>query len=85
MISNDDGVAAPGIKVLSDVALKTNLKKDPRQLLQYHVVNLLRAAGWHIERRKRPSRQYMESVYRTPKGRSVREFSKAWRVCGEYY
>ncbi|GMN54399.1 hypothetical protein TIFTF001_023527 [Ficus carica] len=68
---------------LSDVALKTNLKKDPRQLLQYHIVDLLRAAGWHIERRKRPSRQYMESVYRTPKGRSVREFSKAWRVCGE--
>ncbi|XP_024029144.1 increased DNA methylation 1 [Morus notabilis] len=68
---------------LSDVALKTNLKKDPRQLLQYHVVDLLRAAGWRIERRKRPSRQYMESVYRTPKGRPVREFAKAWRLCGQ--
>lgn len=66
---------------LSNVELKTN--KDPRPLLQSHVTDLLRAAGWHFERRKRPSRQYMETVYRTPKGRPIREFPKAWRLCGE--
>lgn len=69
---------------LSNVELKASLNKDPRPLLQYHVANLLRAAGWHIERRKRPSRQYMETVYRTPKGRPIREFPKVWRLCGEH-
>ncbi|XP_062096968.1 increased DNA methylation 1 [Humulus lupulus] len=79
---------------LSNDAVKTSLNKeprpllqsnkDPRPLIQYHVVDLLKAAGWHIERRKRPSRQYMETVYRTPKGRPIREFPKAWRVCGEF-
>ncbi|KAL5564562.1 hypothetical protein UlMin_027726 [Ulmus minor] len=68
---------------LCHVALDTSFKKDPRPLLQYQVTDLFRAAGWHIEKRKRPSRQYLESVYITPMGRSVREFSKAWRFCGE--
>nr|XP_048321133.1 increased DNA methylation 1 isoform X1 [Ziziphus jujuba var. spinosa]XP_048321134.1 increased DNA methylation 1 isoform X1 [Ziziphus jujuba var. spinosa] len=64
-------------------ALKTNSKVDPRKLLHYNVSNLLRAAGWRIERRKRPSRLYAESVYRTPNGRVIREFPKAWRLCGK--
>ncbi|PON98417.1 Methyltransferase [Trema orientale] len=69
---------------LSNVALKTSSNKDPRPVLHYHVADLLRASGWRIERRKRPSRQYMETVYRTPKGRPVREFPKVWRLCGEF-
>lgn len=58
-------------------------KKDPRTLLQFHIVQLLTLAGWSIEKRHRPSRRYMESVYRTPKGKPIREFTKAWRVCGQ--
>jgi hypothetical protein len=67
----------------SNLSPKVDPMKDPRSLLQYHVINLLEAAGWCIERRKRPSRRYMESVYITPKGRPVREFPKVWRLCGE--
>ncbi|KAJ1441679.1 Zinc finger, PHD-type [Sesbania bispinosa] len=58
-------------------------KEDPRALLQFHIVELLRMAGWSIEKRHRPSRRYMESVYRTPKGKPIREFTKAWRLCGQ--
>ncbi|MED6223204.1 hypothetical protein PIB30_071711 [Stylosanthes scabra] len=58
-------------------------KKDPRTLLQFHILQLLTAAGWTIEKRKRPSRRYIESVYRTPEGKTVREFTKAWRLCGQ--
>ncbi|XP_050943916.1 increased DNA methylation 1 isoform X1 [Cucumis melo] len=64
-------------------SLKTDLSRDPRPLLHYHVVHLFIAAGWSIERVKRPCRRYMETVYRSPQGRAFREFSKAWRFCGE--
>ncbi|KAI5333054.1 Hypothetical predicted protein [Prunus dulcis] len=76
------GFEAPDLDV-SDVALKIDASKDPRPVLQCHVARLLEAAGWYIERRKRPSRSYMESVYKTPKGKYIREFPKAWRLCGE--
>lgn len=66
-----------------DTSLKTDLVRDPRPLLHYHVVHLFIAAGWSIERRKRPCRRYLETVYRSPQGRVIREFSKAWRICGE--
>ncbi|XP_038898710.1 increased DNA methylation 1 [Benincasa hispida] len=66
-----------------DASLKTDLSRDPRPLLHYHVVHLFIAAGWSIERVKRPCRRYMETVYRSPQGRAFREFSKAWRACGE--
>lgn len=68
---------------LSKMSLKTDPMKDPRPLLQYHIIRLLEAVGWCIEKYKRPSRSYMESVYITPKGRSIREFPKVWRLCGE--
>ncbi|XP_062011565.1 increased DNA methylation 1 [Rosa rugosa] len=67
----------------SAIAFKKDSSKDPRPLLQYDVNRLLEAAGWHIQRRKRPSRAYLESVYVTPKGRLIRDFPKAWRLCGE--
>ncbi|XP_014501301.1 increased DNA methylation 1 isoform X1 [Vigna radiata var. radiata] len=58
-------------------------EEDPRTILQFQIVHLLTMAGWTIEKRQRPSRRYPESVYRTPKGKPIREFTKAWRICGE--
>lgn len=46
----------------SNLYLKTDPATDPCPLLQYYAIHLLEAAGWHIKRRKRPSRRYMESV-----------------------
>lgn len=57
--------------------------KDPRPLLHDHINHVLIAAGWSIEKRKRNSRPHEESVYRSPEGRPIREFPKAWRLCGE--
>ncbi|GMY32013.1 increased DNA methylation 1 isoform X2 [Fagus crenata] len=68
---------------LSNISLKMDPMKDPRPLLQYCVIHLLEATGWSIEKRKRPSRNHMESVYITPKGKSLRDFPKVWRLCGE--
>ncbi|CAJ1957428.1 unnamed protein product [Sphenostylis stenocarpa] len=58
-------------------------EEDPRTILQFQIVQLLTLAGWSIEKRQRPSRRYPESVYRTPEGKPIREFTKAWRICGE--
>ncbi|KAK9269790.1 hypothetical protein L1049_001568 [Liquidambar formosana] len=57
--------------------------KDHRPILQHHVTRLLEAAGWVIERRKRNCRRNTESVYRSPEGRPIREFPRAWRLCGQ--
>ncbi|KDO48770.1 hypothetical protein CISIN_1g002464mg [Citrus sinensis] len=67
----------------SNISFKLDAKMDPRSLLQNHIFNLLTAAGWAVERRKRPSRKYMDTIYRSPEGRLFREFPKVWRVCGE--
>ncbi|KAF5730712.1 hypothetical protein HS088_TW19G00307 [Tripterygium wilfordii] len=67
----------------SGVSLKTDCGKDPRPLLQNHIMHLLMSAGWSAERRKRPSRKYMDTIYRSPTGRVYREFPKAWRFCGQ--
>ncbi|XP_027341499.1 increased DNA methylation 1 isoform X2 [Abrus precatorius] len=67
---------------ISNSSLKVE-EEDPRTLLQFHIVQLLRMAGWSIEKRKRPSRRYVESVYRTPEGKPIREFTTAWRLCGQ--
>ncbi|KAM5586222.1 hypothetical protein ABKV19_005233 [Rosa sericea] len=76
------GLESPALD-RSAIAFKKDSSKDPRPLLQYDVNRFLEAAGWHIQRRKRPCRAYMESVYVTPKGRLIRDFPKAWRLCGE--
>ncbi|KAF8413759.1 hypothetical protein HHK36_001752 [Tetracentron sinense] len=57
--------------------------KDLRPRLRCHINQLLTSTGWHVERRKRNCRTYMESVYRSPEGRVIREFPKAWRSCGQ--
>ncbi|XVF78768.1 hypothetical protein PTKIN_Ptkin14bG0162700 [Pterospermum kingtungense] len=65
----------------SEVAIDP--EKDPRPLLQSHVFHILERLGWSIERRKRPSRNYMDTVYKSPEGRLFREFPKVWRFCGQ--
>ncbi|KAJ9153522.1 hypothetical protein P3X46_026950 [Hevea brasiliensis] len=72
---------SPGLGVSN--YLKTDSKKDPRPFLQSHIVRILLAAGWFIGKRKRPSRKYSETVYRSPSGRMFREFPKVWRLCGQ--
>ncbi|XP_050367613.1 increased DNA methylation 1 [Argentina anserina] len=67
----------------SAISFKKDVSKDLRGLLQYDVNRLLEAAGWQVQRRKRSSRTYFESVYETPKGKLIRDFPKAWRLCGE--
>ncbi|XP_054814730.1 increased DNA methylation 1 [Prosopis cineraria] len=68
----------------SNLSLTPDLKKDPRDLLHHRSVQLLMMAGWSMEKRKRPCRRYFESIYWTPEGRPVREFIKAWRLCGQF-
>ncbi|KAG9149995.1 hypothetical protein Leryth_010057 [Lithospermum erythrorhizon] len=59
-------------------------KKDPRPLLRYHIYQLLTAAGWVVGRRKRKDKsQAGEYIFRTPEGRPIREFRRAWISCGE--
>ncbi|GMI79494.1 hypothetical protein HRI_001618800 [Hibiscus trionum] len=58
-------------------------KKDPRPLLQIPVFHMLRRAGWSIEKRKRPCRTYVETIYRSPEGRLFREFPNVWRFFGQ--
>ncbi|GAY64263.1 hypothetical protein CUMW_232160 [Citrus unshiu] len=77
-----DGSISVGLDA-SNISFKLDAKTDPRSLLQNHIFNLLTAAGWAVERRKRPSRKYMDTIYRSPEGRLFREFPKVWRVCGE--
>ncbi|XWS09668.1 hypothetical protein CRYUN_Cryun39dG0008900 [Craigia yunnanensis] len=67
----------------SNISGAIDSKKDPRPLLQSHVFHILKGAGWSIERRKRPCRNYMDTVYRSPEGRPFREFPKVWRFCGQ--
>lgn len=69
---------------MSNLSLKPGMKRDPRDLLHHRSVQLLMMAGWSIEKRKRPCRRHIESVYRTPEGRPVREFIKAWSLCGQF-
>ncbi|XP_055824598.1 increased DNA methylation 1-like isoform X2 [Solanum dulcamara] len=58
---------------------------DPRPLLRYHIHRLLIAAGWVIGRRKRNNKFHGigEYVYKSPEGRPIREFWRAWTLCGQ--
>lgn len=68
-----------------EFAMPKDVKNDPRPLLRYHINRLLRAAGWVIGRRKRNSKYngIGEYVYKSPGGRPIREFHRAWCMCGE--
>ncbi|KAF8024161.1 hypothetical protein BT93_F1375 [Corymbia citriodora subsp. variegata] len=65
---------------VSDIS---SIAKEPRRLLHQHAFHLLMAAGWLITMHQRPSRRYTEYKFRSPAGRSFREFSKAWISCGQ--
>ncbi|XP_057795955.1 increased DNA methylation 1 [Salvia miltiorrhiza] len=68
-----------------ELAMPKDIKNDPRPLLRYHIYRLLRAAGWLIGRRRRNSKYngIGEYVYKCPGGRPIREFHRAWNMCGE--
>ncbi|KAK8633376.1 hypothetical protein V6N13_014222 [Hibiscus sabdariffa] len=66
-----------------NISAAIDSKKDPRPLLQIHIFHMLRRAGWSIEKRKRPCRTYVETVYRSPEGRLFREFPNVWRFFGQ--
>ncbi|KAL2496471.1 Increased DNA methylation 1 [Forsythia ovata] len=68
-----------------ELSMPRDIKNDPRPLLRYHINRLLRAAGWLIGRRKRKSKYngIGEYVYKSPGGRPIREFHRAWFMCGE--
>ncbi|KAL0406745.1 UNVERIFIED_CONTAM: hypothetical protein Slati_3988400 [Sesamum latifolium] len=68
-----------------ELAMPKDIKNDPRPLLRYHINRLLRASGWVIGRRKRNSKYngIGEYVYKSPGGRPIREFHRAWCMCGE--
>lgn len=65
------------------VSDSSSIAKEPRRLLHLHAFHLLMAAGWLITMHQRPSRRYTEYKFRSPAGRSFREFSKAWISCGQ--
>lgn len=58
-------------------------KEDTRSLLHFHVMQLFTMSGISVEKHQRPCRRYMESLYRTPKGKPIREFTKAWKLCSQ--
>ncbi|KAL6999604.1 hypothetical protein U1Q18_000762 [Sarracenia purpurea var. burkii] len=66
------------------IASNSDSIKDPRPLLRNHIQNLFRAAGWGIGRRKRKDKVNAEFIYLSPQGgRTIREFRRAWNLCGE--
>ncbi|CAL5200963.1 unnamed protein product [Lathyrus oleraceus] len=67
--------------IISNLVSKLD-KEDPRSILQFHIVQLLTMSGWSIGKHQRRCRRWMESVYKTPKGKTIREFTKVWRLCG---
>ncbi|XP_051135083.1 increased DNA methylation 1 [Andrographis paniculata] len=68
-----------------ELAMPKDIKNDPRPLLRYHINRLFIAAGWVIGRRRRNSKYngIGEYVYKSPEGRPIREFHRAWCMCGE--
>ncbi|XP_050216760.1 LOW QUALITY PROTEIN: increased DNA methylation 1 [Mercurialis annua] len=76
-----EALDSPGLDVSN--TLSVHPKMDPRPVLQRHINRLLLTAGWCVQRHKRPSRNYMETVYQSPGGRLFREFPKVWRLFGQ--
>lgn len=57
---------------------------DPKPLLRYYTYSLLKSAGWLIGRRNRIThcKGRGEYVFKSPEGRPIREFHRAWNLCG---
>ncbi|CAK9151689.1 unnamed protein product [Ilex paraguariensis] len=70
---------------LNEMLLPRDSLKDPRSFLRYHINHLLIEAGWEIGRRRRSNKFHGlgEYVYKSPPGRPIREFHRAWEVCGQ--
>ncbi|XP_059662711.1 increased DNA methylation 1 [Cornus florida] len=68
---------------LPEISLNSDSLKDPRPRLRNHAHHLLRAAGWEIGRRKREHTVNGEYVFRSPQGQPIREFRRAWDLCGQ--
>ncbi|XP_017252991.1 increased DNA methylation 1 isoform X1 [Daucus carota subsp. sativus] len=68
----------------AEMSLSRESKNDPRPLLRFLINRLLTAAGWVVGRRKRSSTYngIGEYVYKSPEGRPMREFRRAWVLCG---
>ncbi|KAI3457382.1 hypothetical protein Pfo_014045 [Paulownia fortunei] len=83
--ANKLGTHRPTKPKWKDSSMPRDKKNDPQPLLRYHIHHLLRAAGWVIGRRKRNSKYngIGEYVYKSPGGRPIREFYRAWCMCGE--
>ncbi|XP_071691905.1 increased DNA methylation 1-like isoform X2 [Rutidosis leptorrhynchoides] len=58
---------------------------DPKPLIRFHIHRLLRSAKWVVGRRKRTThcRGHGEFVFKSPSGRPIREFYRAWNMCGQ--
>ncbi|CAL5405822.1 unnamed protein product [Camellia sinensis] len=66
------------------ISSNSDSTKDPRPLLRNQIQNLLKAAGWEIGRRTRDNKVNGEFIYFSPQGgRPVREFRRAWNLCGQ--
>ncbi|XP_028059046.1 increased DNA methylation 1-like [Camellia sinensis] len=66
------------------ISSNSDSTKDPRPLLRNQIQNLLKAAGWEIGRRTRDNKVNGEFIYFSPQGgRPVREFHRAWNLCGQ--
>ncbi|KAA8526770.1 hypothetical protein F0562_009001 [Nyssa sinensis] len=68
---------------IAKISLKSDFMKDPRPILRNHTNHVLIAAGWEIGRRIRENMVNGEYVYRSPQGRPIREFHRAWDLCGQ--
>ncbi|XP_076907087.1 increased DNA methylation 1-like [Bidens hawaiensis] len=58
---------------------------DPKTLLRFHIHRLFKEAKWVIVRRNRTKhcKGHGEFVYKAPSGRPIREFYRAWSMCGQ--
>ncbi|KAK2997067.1 hypothetical protein RJ639_026427 [Escallonia herrerae] len=70
---------------IDEMPMPRDSTKDPRSFLRYYVNHILGAAGWAVGRRRRADKinGIGELVYRSPEGRPVREFRRAWVLCGQ--
>ncbi|WOH05889.1 hypothetical protein DCAR_0625312 [Daucus carota subsp. sativus] len=69
----------------AEMSLRKESKNNPRPVLRYYINRLFKAAGWVVGRRTRSDKYYGHGgfIYISPEGRPIREFCKAWVLCGQ--
>ncbi|CAH2053669.1 unnamed protein product [Thlaspi arvense] len=80
---NEGSKVSPVEFNISETCLNIDPKEDPRPLVYKYVCKLLTSARWRIEKLRRASRKYPETIYISSEGRKFREFGSAWRSLGE--